>query len=83
MLSINIFSIKLLDEVHLSIFSPSKKLCYALYGIFVTLTSYVSYSLKTSKITYLDEAFQFYSAIKSRGYYKMADKYASSVYSIY
>ena len=49
---------------------------------FVTLTSYASYSLKTSKVTYLDEAFQFYSAVKTRGYYKMADKYASSVYSI-
>lgn len=43
-------------------------------------TLHVPYSLKTSKVTYLDEAFQFYSAIKNRGYYKMADKYASDNY---
>ena len=37
------------------------------------------YSLKTSKVTYLDEAFQFYTVIKSRGYYKDADRYSSGV----
>ncbi|XP_065917203.1 protein SCAI-like [Dysidea avara] len=34
---------------------------------------YYHFYLKTSKVNYLDEAFQFYSVIKSRGYYKDAD----------
>ena len=44
-------------------------------------SAFAPYSLKTSKVLYLDEAFQFYSAIKSRGYYKTADKYVGNIYS--
>ena len=47
--------------------------------LFLFLTLYLPYSLKTSKVTYLDEAFQFYSAVKTRGYYKIVDKYANSI----
>lgn len=48
-----------------------------------TLFSIAPHSLKTSKVSYLEEAFQFYSAIKSRGYYKTADKYVGNIYSAY